>query len=70
MQTITIHDVKSVELLKTEHFEADKEGAAFNTRRLRVEDKDGNICELVLFSSDEKALTITADWNQGQSITL
>jgi hypothetical protein len=70
MQTITIHDVKTIELLKLEAFESDKDGAAFNTRRLRVEDKDGNLYDIVLFSDKKEALTITADWNDDQSITL
>jgi len=70
MQTITIHDVKTIELLTVESFEADSNSAAFNTRRLRVEDKDGNSYEIVLFSNDAKALTINADWNENQSITV
>lgn len=56
MQTISIHDVKTIELLKTESFESDKDGAAFNTRRLRVEDKDGNLYDIVLFSDNQESL--------------
>ncbi len=70
MQTITIHEVKTIELLTVESFEADSNSAALNTRRLRVEDKDGNSYEIVLFSNDANALTINADWNENQSITV
>lgn len=70
MQTLTIHQVTSIQINETEHYPSDKQGNAFNTRRIKVEDITGSIFEIVLFADDAKALTMNADWNQGQSITL
>ncbi len=43
---------------------------AFNVRRLTIIDSNGYKIDVELFSDNAKALTVIADWNQDQSITL
>jgi hypothetical protein len=70
MQTLSIHEIKSIELESTQSFDAEKNRAAFSVRALNITDIHGNKITIDLFSHDLKALTINADWNQGQSIVL
>ena len=70
MQTLSIHEIKSIELESIQSFDAEKNRAAFSVRALNITDINGNKITIDLFSHDVKALTINADWNQDQSITL
>lgn len=70
MQTLSIHEIKSIELGEVSSFEKTSNRKAFHVRHLIIIDLNGNKLEIDLFSNDKKALTINADWNQGQSIVL
>ena len=65
MQTINIHDVSSIKL-------SDKSSnrRAFNVRTLDIIDAYGHKIVIELFAHDPQALTINADWNQDQAITV
>lgn len=68
MQTLNIHQVQSVTLSEASHYEAEINREAFSVRRLEVTDISGNKISIELYANDPKALTINADWNDGQSI--
>ena len=70
MQTISIHEITSIELGEVSSFEKTSDRAAFHVRHLIITDASGYRIAIDLFSNDQKALTINADWNQNQSITL
>lgn len=70
MQTLSIHQITSIELGEVSSFEKTRDREAFHARHLIITDANGNRLAIDLFSNDPKALTINADWNQGQSITL
>jgi hypothetical protein len=57
MTTMTmIHDVRSVELTKTNSLTST--GGLFWRRQLNVIDKDGNLTQITLFSTTEEQLEI------------
>jgi hypothetical protein len=70
MQTINIHEVSSITLSEVSSFDETSHRPAFNVRRLTIIDNNGYKIDIELFSSDLKALTINADWNNGQLITV
>jgi hypothetical protein len=70
MQTLSIHEITSIELGEVSHFEKSSNRKAFYVRHLIIVDLNGNKIDIDLFSNDQNALTINADWNQNQSITL
>ena len=68
MQTINIHEVSSIKLSEVTSFDKSANRRAFNVRNLEIMDAYGNRITIELFAHDPQALTINADWNQGQSI--
>jgi len=72
MQTLNIHDIKSITLSEVSNFErnADKLREAFSVRRLNITDISGNRISIELYADDAKALTVIADWNQDKTVTL
>ncbi len=70
MQTINIHEVQSITLSEVSSFDQTSSRPAFNVRRLTIIDSNGYKIDVELFSDNAKALTVIADWNQDQSITL
>lgn len=67
---LNIHQITSITIDEVFSFEKTPSRDAFSVRHLKITDANGNVVTLDLFSDDAKALTIHADWNQGQSITL
>ena len=72
MQTLNIHDIKSITISEISNFDRDsnKLREAFSVRRLDIIDINGNKTSIELFADNAKDLTIVADWNNDQSITL
>lgn len=72
MQTLNIHDIKTITLSEITSFDRDsnKLREAFSVRRLDIIDINGNKTSIELFADNAKDLTIIADWNNDQSITL
>ena len=70
MQTINIHEVQSITLSEVSSFDQTSNRPAFNVRRLTIIDSNGYKIDVELFSNNAKALTVIADWNQDQSISL
>lgn len=70
MQTINIHDVSSIKLSEVSSFDKSSNRRAFNVRTLEIIDAYGHKITIELFSHDPQALTINAEWNQEQLITV
>lgn len=72
MQTLNIHDIKSITISEISNFDRDsnKLREAFSVRRLDIIDINGNKTSIELFADNAKDLTIVADWNNDKSITL
>lgn len=70
MQTINIHSIKSIELGKVSTYKTSSTRSGFSARRLTIIDENGNKIDIELFSKDPEALTLNAEWNQDQSITV